>query len=92
MSSWLGGTKFPLGTWIAAGACLAGLALSERFIVGPLRKKQEAEGVAPSTSIFGDIAVVTGRGSQLQGSKTKLPDGSMLMEDGSIQRTRAPRP
>lgn len=83
-------SKFPLGTWIATGSCLAGLALSERFIVGPMRKKQEAEGVAPSASIFGDIAVVTG--SAQYKSKTKLPDGSVLMEDGSIQRTAAPRP
>ena len=81
-------TKFPVGTWIATGACLAGLALSERFIVGPMRKQQEAEGVAPSTSLFGDIAVVTG--SAQKKSQAKLPDGLVLMEDGSIQRS--PRP
>ena len=77
--------RFPVGTWIAAGACLAGLALSERFIVGPLRKQQEAEGTAPSTSIFGDIAVVTGE-AHTKKSQTKLPDGLVLMDDGSIKR------
>ena len=77
--------RFPVGTWIAAGACLAGLALSERFIVGPLRKQQEAEGTAPSTSIFGDIAVVTGE-AHTKKSQAKLPDGLVLMDDGSIKR------
>ena len=77
--------KFPVGTWIATGACLAGLALSERFIVGPMRKQQEAEGTAPSTSLFGDIAVVTGE-VYTKKSQAKLPDGLVLMDDGSIQR------
>jgi hypothetical protein len=77
--------RFPVGTWIAAGACLGGLALSERFIVGPMRKQQEAEGTAPSTSLFGDIAVVTGE-AYTKKSQAKLPDGMVLMEDGSIRR------
>ena len=77
--------KFPVGTWIATGACLAGLALSERFIVGPMRKQQEAEGTAPSTSLFGDIAVVTGE-VYTKKSQAKLPDDLVLMDDGSIQR------
>ena len=77
--------RFPVGTWIAAGACLAGLALSERFIVGPLRKQQEAEGTAPGTSIFGDIAAVTGE-AHTKKQQAKLPDGLVLLDDGSIKR------
>ena len=86
----MNGTKFPVGTWIAAGTALAGLALSERYIVGPMRKKQEADGTAPSTSIFGDIAVV--RGSSASKAPKKLPDGAVLMDDGSIQRAGGAEP
>ena len=68
---------------MVAGAVMFGLFLSERYIVGPMRKQQEAEGTAPSVSVFGDIAVVTGR---VHTASKRLPDGSTLMEDGSIQR------
>ena len=73
--------NFPVGSWLLAGSCLCGLALLERFVTGPMRKEQEAAGAAPSVSIFGDIAVSKPR----VGQKT-LPDGSKLMEDGSIRR------
>lgn len=63
-----------------AGWCLIGLAISERYIVGPMRREQEAAGTAPSTSIFGDIAVLKGSEPKTR----KLPDGSILNDDGSI--------
>ena len=78
----LGVKSFPVGSWFLAGSCLIGLALSERYIVGPMRRDQEAAGTAPSTSIFGDIAVLTGSTPK----KRELPDGSILNEDGSIVR------
>lgn len=78
--------SFPVGTWMAAGACLFGLFLTERYIVGPMRKKQEAEGVAPSVSVFGDISVVTG--TRVHTASKELPDGSVLMDDGSIRKTK----
>ena len=74
--------NFPLGTWLAAGSCLILLAISERYYVGPLRKQQQAAGVAPSVSIFGDISA----GGPGQPAPAKLPDGAVLMDDGSIRR------
>lgn len=75
--------RFPLGTWMAAGAALFCLAMSERFIVGPMRKEQEASGNAPGVSVFGDIAAFTGR---VHTKEKTLADGSTLQEDGSIRR------
>ena len=71
--------QLPLGSLAAAASVLFALALSERFIVGPMRKRQEALGLAPSVSIFGDIAV-----SRQNVDARQLPDGSMLLGDGSI--------
>ncbi len=78
--------RFPVGSWLAAGSCLLALALSERFIVGPMRKQQEAAGSAPSVSIFGDIAV-----SRPDLNARQLPDGSTLLSDGSIVKKGASR-
>ena len=47
-------STFPMRSWLAAGACLVGLGLLEVFVTSPIRKQQEAEGKAPSVSIFGD--------------------------------------
>ena len=68
---------------MAAGTCLLALALSERYIVGPMRKQQQEEGTAPSVSIFGDIAAEAGGPIK----KRTLPGGSVLNEDGSIAKT-----
>ena len=46
-------STLPVRSWLAAGACLFGLGLLEVFVTGPIRKQQEAEGKAPSVSIFG---------------------------------------
>lgn len=47
-------SKFPVRSWLAAAACLAGLGLLEFFVTGKVRKQLEAEGKNPSISIFGD--------------------------------------
>jgi hypothetical protein len=78
--------QLPLGSLAAAASVLFALALSERFIVGPMRKRQEALGLAPSVSIFGDIAV-----SRQNVDARQLPDGSMLLGDGSIVKKGASR-
>ena len=76
--------SFPVGSWLAAGACLAGLGLLEYFVTGPIRKQQERLGAAPSVSIFGDVAK-----EKPSTGPRELPDGSILMEDGSIRRQGA---
>ena len=78
--------QLPLGSLAAAASVLFALALSERFIVGPMRKRQEELGLAPSVSIFGDIAV-----SRQNVDARQLPDGSMLLGDGSIVKKGASR-
>ena len=78
--------QLPLYSLAAAASALFALALSERFIVGPMRKRQEALGQAPSVSIFGDIAV-----SRPNVEARQLPDGSMLLGDGSIVKKGASR-
>ena len=78
--------QLPLGSLAAAASVLFALALSERFIVGPMRKRQEALGLAPSVSIFGDIAV-----SRQNVDARQLPDGSMLLGDGPIVKKGASR-
>ena len=78
--------QLPLGSLAAAASVLFALALSERFIVGPMRKRQEVLGLAPSVSIFGDIAV-----SRPNVEARQLPDGSMLLGDGSIVKKGASR-
>ena len=82
----IGDRPFPVRTWMIAGSCLIGLAVLERYVTGPLRKKQEAAGAAPSVSIFGDISVVKSVPADV--GPRELPDGSKLLADGSIQKAR----
>ena len=76
--------NFPVKSWMGAGMLLVGLGISERYYIGPLRKKQQDAGVAPSISIFGDITPSSlHRPAQ---TSQKLANGMTLQADGSITK------
>ena len=65
--------RFPVTSWMLAGACLCGLAINEVTFVRPERRRQERTEAEASAVALGT-------------APKELPGGRLLMPDGRVVR------